>query len=240
MREYIQSPEFQQLIINERNLLFFIAVGAVVIILAVLALPLAALAQWRLFTITHHHYHQASSSPAAQQPNIPPGFYRVDVYGRYHPVSPELLAPVGRSPRAPSADVADLYYGVQGIDYTPAEVSDDDSGEWPPYATQAPSKRKIRRKISSSKRFRILQRDSFRCRLCGRQANEKEGLELHIDHKLPLAKGGTDDEDNLWTLCNECNGAKSDAIIAEIFNDAAEPSDEPAPLDIDSKPKPES
>lgn len=33
---------------------------------------------------------------------------------------------------------------------------------------------------------------------------------LRIDHIKPLAKGGTNDEVNLWLLCETCNGAKSD------------------------------
>lgn len=33
---------------------------------------------------------------------------------------------------------------------------------------------------------------------------------LEIDHLLPLAHGGTDDEDNLWLACRMCNGFKRD------------------------------
>lgn len=38
---------------------------------------------------------------------------------------------------------------------------------------------------------------------------------LHIEHIIPLARGGTDDEMNLWLACPICNGHKSDKI-AEV------------------------
>ena len=37
---------------------------------------------------------------------------------------------------------------------------------------------------------------------------------FQIDHILPLAKGGTNDEENLWLLCASCNRTKSDKIEA--------------------------
>lgn len=76
-----------------------------------------------------------------------------------------------------------------------------------------------RSKMSQTKRFRIFRRDGFRCQLCGRQADADNGIELHVDHKMPLSKGGSDNDANLWTLCNECNGGKSDSIIEEIIEE---------------------
>jgi HNH endonuclease len=32
---------------------------------------------------------------------------------------------------------------------------------------------------------------------------------LEIEHILPTAKGGTDDEENLWLSCRDCNSYKS-------------------------------
>ncbi len=37
---------------------------------------------------------------------------------------------------------------------------------------------------------------------------------LEIEHIIPLAKGGTDDEVNLWLACPLCNGHKGDKISA--------------------------
>lgn len=37
---------------------------------------------------------------------------------------------------------------------------------------------------------------------------------LEIEHIVPLAKGGTDEESNLWLACPICNSHKSDKISA--------------------------
>src|SRR5262249_6647521 len=37
---------------------------------------------------------------------------------------------------------------------------------------------------------------------------------LEIEHLIPRAKGGTDDESNLWLSCPLCNGHKSDKTHA--------------------------
>jgi hypothetical protein len=37
---------------------------------------------------------------------------------------------------------------------------------------------------------------------------------LEIEHIVPLGKGGSDDERNLWLACPICNGHKSDKIEA--------------------------
>ena len=55
-------------------------------------------------------------------------------------------------------------------------------------------------------RFKVLQRDGFRCRYCGRAAPE---VRLHIDHVVPVAAGGETVEGNLMTACEDCNLGKS-------------------------------
>jgi hypothetical protein len=37
---------------------------------------------------------------------------------------------------------------------------------------------------------------------------------LEIEHLLPLAAGGTDDEGNLWLACRLCNGFKGTQTVA--------------------------
>lgn len=65
--------------------------------------------------------------------------------------------------------------------------------------------------LSPRLRFLILKRDNYRCQICGR--NAQDGIKLEIDHKLAWAKGGTDEESNLWTLCEECNRGKRDSDL---------------------------
>ena len=52
----------------------------------------------------------------------------------------------------------------------------------------------------------ILERDGYKCVICGRTA--KEGYELHVDHILPKDKGGKATLENGQTLCSICNFRK--------------------------------
>jgi hypothetical protein len=60
-------------------------------------------------------------------------------------------------------------------------------------------------------RWRVLSRDSFKCRSCGRSPALAPGTILHVDHVVPWSKGGRTIYDNLQTLCDRCNLGKSDA-----------------------------
>lgn len=62
------------------------------------------------------------------------------------------------------------------------------------------------RDVDKTVRFEILQRDGGRCQICGRSA--PEGVILHVDHKIPRDWGGSNEEENLWTLCSTCNEGK--------------------------------
>ena len=46
--------------------------------------------------------------------------------------------------------------------------------------------------------------------MCG--AKVADGVKLHIDHIIPVSKGGTNDMDNLQVLCHKCNLAKTNRI----------------------------
>jgi 5-methylcytosine-specific restriction endonuclease McrA len=74
--------------------------------------------------------------------------------------------------------------------------------------------RRARDPIRAQMRFRVLQRDGFRCRYCGRSGSAP-GVVLHVDHVVPLAAGGTSTEDNLLTACEECNLGKSTMALLQ-------------------------
>ena len=69
--------------------------------------------------------------------------------------------------------------------------------------------REKRKPIPPELRHKILVRDGYRCRECGKSTDETS---LEIDHIYPLSKGGPTTEDNLWVLCRECNQAKKDDV----------------------------
>lgn len=73
-----------------------------------------------------------------------------------------------------------------------------------------------RKKMTDSLRYDIMKRDGFRCVLCGRTA--ADGVKLHVDHILPVSKGGKTEADNLRTLCDECNLGKRDKYDEEGVN----------------------
>ena len=54
--------------------------------------------------------------------------------------------------------------------------------------------------ISARLRNHILQRDRWRCQICGSMVN------LQVHHPLFRSHGGQDSEDNLITLCAVCHG----------------------------------
>jgi len=49
-------------------------------------------------------------------------------------------------------------------------------------------------------RLLVLRRDKYTCRQCW-----ATGTSLHVHHTLPKEKGGTDNPDNLITLCHQCH-----------------------------------
>lgn len=64
-------------------------------------------------------------------------------------------------------------------------------------------------------KFTILNRDHFTCYYCGR-TSFSDGMKLHVDHIVPLKKGGKDIAGNLVTSCAECNIQKFTTGILEI------------------------
>ena len=53
----------------------------------------------------------------------------------------------------------------------------------------------------------ILKRDNYLCLVCAEQGRLTEATE--VDHKLNKAKGGTDDHDNLQSICSACHKEKT-------------------------------
>lgn len=68
-------------------------------------------------------------------------------------------------------------------------------------------KRYTRQPMSHAKRMRVFEKNDFQCVSCSARKD------LSVDHIFALANGGTNDDDNLQTLCRTCNtkkGTKTD------------------------------
>ncbi len=67
--------------------------------------------------------------------------------------------------------------------------------------------------ISDAVRLRVREAAGDRCGYC--LSHQRYVLGPHeVEHLVPLAAGGTDDEDNLWLACARCNrfkGAQTEA-----------------------------
>ena len=83
------------------------------------------------------------------------------------------------------AAVARIYAAARGDGYEPPA-----------------SEPKRRKSLSHAISRKVFDRDDWTCQRCGTHRN------LTVDHKTPVAKGGTDDFDNLQTLCGSCNSSK--------------------------------
>ena len=69
-------------------------------------------------------------------------------------------------------------------------------------------KKSARKYINDSFRYQILKRDNFKCTACGKSPANDGNVELEIDHIIPISNGGDNSEENLKTLCNQCNIGK--------------------------------
>lgn len=65
-----------------------------------------------------------------------------------------------------------------------------------------------RRSISPKLRMQVFIRDNFCCRYCGR--SQGDGAVLEVDHVVSVAQGGSNEIENLFTACFDCNRGKSD------------------------------
>jgi hypothetical protein len=73
--------------------------------------------------------------------------------------------------------------------------------------------RKGRQPITLKTRFTVFTKDNFTCQYCGRSAPK---VELVLDHKIPVSKGGDNSISNLTTSCVDCNAGKSDFLIEDL------------------------
>ena len=67
-----------------------------------------------------------------------------------------------------------------------------------------------RRLMTKELRREIMLRDNFTCQCCGKYMPDEVGL--HIDHIIPVSKGGKSIASNLQVLCSKCNGKKSNSL----------------------------
>jgi 5-methylcytosine-specific restriction endonuclease McrA len=71
-------------------------------------------------------------------------------------------------------------------------------------------------------RKKIIERDKWKCQNCGCKVhNRSTGNwntpdKAHIDHIIPISKGGNSEPSNLQTLCRTCNLSKQDKVETQL------------------------
>lgn len=116
-------------------------------------------------------------------------------------------SPQGRN----NYDNKKTYTFQQLIDMRDSVISENEEKKSEAY------RRKFERgKMTDSLRYDVMERDEFRCRLCGRSA--AQGAVLEVDHIMPISKGGKTTMSNLQTLCKECNRGKRDKYSDKSVN----------------------
>jgi HNH endonuclease len=71
----------------------------------------------------------------------------------------------------------------------------------------------VRSPLSKKLRFEIFKRDGFSCSYCGAHPPQ---VVLEVDHIVPVADGGGDEETNLVTACFSCNRGKAANSLSDI------------------------
>lgn len=84
-----------------------------------------------------------------------------------------------------------------------------------PISPASPMKHKTSRNISWRMRFIVMRRDCFKCKLCGTSPALKPGTVLVVDHVKSWESGGETVIENLQTLCEPCNGGKSNLSLVD-------------------------
>ena len=72
-----------------------------------------------------------------------------------------------------------------------------------------------RAKVSAATRQTIGHAQSWQCVYCGKDISGRG--RNHIDHKIPITRGGSSDTENLQLLCPSCNTAKKDRTHEEYL-----------------------
>jgi len=91
----------------------------------------------------------------------------------------------------------------------PSKVNNKKDQQLPVQPEKVVQKQRTSRAANLRQRFKVMKRDGFKCILCGASPAMNSVCELHIDHIIPWSCGGETIEENLRTLCSNCNLGRS-------------------------------
>jgi len=76
----------------------------------------------------------------------------------------------------------------------------------------------LNRAPSRTQRMRIIRRDGYRCRICGRRPTENVDIQLDVHHIAAWGRGGLTVDSNLITVCDTCHDGLDDFHRLEVFS----------------------
>lgn len=68
--------------------------------------------------------------------------------------------------------------------------------------------------VNLRKKAEVFHKARGRCQMCGRTI-EADGIVLVVDHKIPLDWVGSNETENLWALCYDCNQGKKNYFASQ-------------------------
>ena len=106
-----------------------------------------------------------------------------------------------KPPEAPIIEYPNKELVSESVDKTPL-------AKRPKSPQEIINKHRTKRGVPHRLRFKVMKRDNFKCKYCGRSPATDLKIILHVDHKEPWSKGGETTFENLQTLCSVCNIGK--------------------------------
>ena len=76
----------------------------------------------------------------------------------------------------------------------------------------------FQRAPTKKQRIRILKRDKYRCKICGRSPKNNVDITLHLHHIRPWSERGLTHDGNLITLCHTCHEGLDPHYELSLFN----------------------
>lgn len=144
----------------------------------------------------------------------------VENYVVFYPVYHSYIQIAKEAPVMFNELIAKLNVWMKQVNERREQDEDTDESDVPSSGmilSQARLTAEHKTRVMPALRWRVFQRDEWKCVACGRGSHDD--VVLHIDHIVPRSKGGEDTLENYQTLCHLCNIGKSNKDDTDLRRD---------------------